>query len=193
MGERSETSSCRRRGRLHEIRTDASEDSIALLGWKRVLGEYFRRIQAGILNNVHFESHLHRTLDRGAADFAFALERVTVRGGQEGAIVEYWHDQCRARAQVSDVYVSGRIGRGDRCIVAILCRRNTDASDHRMEVESSSVGHLHVSLVEIPPDLDQRILNLVPEEAELRQQCSPTPTQRLEIQDFDLESIARLC
>ena len=133
----------------------------------------------------------HRRLDGRPADLAVALRRVPVADGEPGARHEHRQEQRRADDEVARVHVAavdvGRdraerpARRGDPHLAAERRERDPDT---RPELGAPGPAGHGRHLVE-------RVGELVGQQPEARDGGRPAPVGRLQVDDVDLERVAR--
>ena len=101
-----------------------------------------RPLDRRLLDELHGELDIHRGLEAGADDFAFALQRVAVADEQQRAgFVDRQH-HLHALVEARVVHVAAERARCAGCDRFLARRRHADAAEHRpqAQLEAADVG-----------------------------------------------------
>ncbi len=145
-----------------------------------------------VLEGCEPDGDRHRRLDRGAADLGVAHRRVGVADAEQGAGGGDGEVEGGAGGEVLDVHVPAPLGGGQDAVWSGLFGREADRPGERRERERDPV--VEPDLVRLGVDgrdVQPRVGELVGEQPELGDDRRPAPVVRDQLEDLDLERVAR--
>ncbi len=155
-------------------------------------GEELRTGHVHVLAHGQPDQRPHRCLDRGPTDLAVTLGRVAVAHRHARALVIDGQEERRSGSQMARVHVPAvEVGRDGRA--RPVDRRDPDLATERHDRDANTGQEL--GTLTGPRDLrdpEIRIGELVGQQTEPWDVRGPAPVGRFELEEVDLEGIARL-
>src|SRR5262249_34779494 len=183
---------------LHQIRADRGSDEVAL-GVELRLDRPRRgveleapRPQAAALQHIEAQAELKWALDAGNAHLAIALRGVAVAGREQRPRHIHRQMQLRADVQVPRVDIAAALIGGQHVVRARLVERHAHRAAERLDGDVDILAQrrrLAVGQVEVA---DVRLREILRQQPQPRDDPGPTPVERLQAQNLDLQDITRL-